>query len=252
MSGSGSRGPAVERSAGFRAVVFDCDSTLARIEGIDELAADRLEEVRAMTDAAMLGTIPLEEVYGRRLELIRPTRQAVEAIGRAYVEALVEDVRGTVAALHWLGKDVRVISGGLRPPVEAVARELGIQGDRVAAVGIDFDAAGLYRGFEAGSPLARSGGKAAVLEGWALPRPALLVGDGATDLEARPAVDCFAAFMGVAFRPAVAAAADVVLRAPSLAPVLALASDAGDRARLTRSPWSELLEKGDRLLASGP
>lgn len=237
-------------SRGFRAVVFDCDSTLAAIEGIDELAADRLEEVRAMTDAAMRGTLPLEEVYGRRLALIRPTRVAVEALGRAYVETLVDDARETVAALRWLGKDVRVISGGLRPPVEAVARELGIAPEHVAAVGIEFDESGSFRGFDGASPLARSGGKAAVLDGWALPRPALLVGDGATDLEARPAVDCFAAFMGVAFRAPVAAAADVVLHAASLAPVLALAADGAERERLLRSPWRPVLEKGERLLAA--
>jgi hypothetical protein len=74
------------------------------------------------------------------------------------------------------------------------------------------------------------------------------VGDGATDLEARPAVDAFAAYMGVAFREAVAAGADFVLRDASLAPVLALAADDADRARLADSPYAELLAGGDRLL----
>lgn len=235
---------------GFRSVVFDCDSTLSRIEGIDELAAARLEEIRAMTDAAMQGVIPLEEVYGRRLALIEPGRDAVDALAQAYTDTLVDDARETVAALLWLGKAVRVISGGLRPPVEAVARDLGLSPADVEAVGIEFDEAGRYRDFERDSPLARSGGKSVVLRQWALPRPSLLVGDGATDLEARPAVDCFAAFMGVAFRPPVAAGADVVLRSPSLAPVLALAADAEDRARLSDSRWAEVLQKGDALLAA--
>src|SRR5690554_6329434 len=96
---------------GFATVVFDCDSTLAGIEGIDELAGDRIAEVRALTDAAMRGDVPLEEVYGRRLEIIRPTREQIDALGRLYVERLVEDAADTVAALLWLGKDVRVISG---------------------------------------------------------------------------------------------------------------------------------------------
>ncbi|MDB4949838.1 MAG: haloacid dehalogenase [Gemmatimonadetes bacterium] len=230
---------------GFASVVFDCDSTLAAIEGIDELAGGRAAEVRALTDAAMEGAIALEEVYGRRLELIRPTRAAVDALGRAYVDALVPDARATVAALRWLGKDVRIVSGGLRPPVEAVAAELGIRADRVYAVGVDFDADGGYVGFESSSPLARSGGKETVVRSMDLPRRSLLVGDGATDLEARPAVDAFAAYMGVAFRPAVAAGADFVLRGASLAPVLALAAGAEDRRRLAGSPWEELLARGD-------
>lgn len=239
---------------GFASVVFDCDSTLVRIEGIDELAGDRIDEIRQMTELAMEGAMALEEVYGQRLAIIDPTRDAVEALGRAYAAALVQDARETVRALLWLGKDVRVVSGGLRPPVEAVAAELGIPPARVAAVGIAFDGEGRYLDFERDSPLARSGGKPDVIAGWRLARPSLLVGDGSTDLEARGAVDCFAAFMGVAWREAVAAKADVVLTDATLAPVLALAASREDRGRLLRSEWAALLERGEASLpsAGGP
>ncbi|MDP9349038.1 MAG: HAD-IB family phosphatase [Gemmatimonadota bacterium] len=233
---------------GFASVVFDCDSTLVEVEGIDELAGERIAEVRALTGAAMEGKIPLEEVYGRRLALIRPSREQVEAVGHTYVRTLVEDARAVVSALLALGKEVRVVSGGLRPPVEAVARELGLGAEAVAAVGIRFGPYGEYLDFEHDSPLARSRGKEEVIRAWNLPRPVLLVGDGATDLEARPAADVFAAYMGVAFRPAVAEGADVVLRARSLAPVLALAAGADDREALSLSTREELLAKGDRLL----
>jgi phosphoserine phosphatase len=237
---------------GFASVVFDCDSTLARIEGIDELAGAHAAEIRALTDAAMQGLVPLEEVYGRRLEIIRPTRETVEDLGRRYVEGLVPDAREVVEALRWLGKQVRIVSGGLRPPVEAVARELGLPADAVAAVGIEFGADGSYGGFERESPVARSGGKTEVIGRWDLPRLSLLVGDGATDLEARPAVDAFAAYMGVAFRPNVAAGADYVLRDESLAPVLALAAGPDDRARLAAGRWADLLARGDSALAASP
>jgi phosphoserine phosphatase len=235
---------------GFRCVVFDCDSTLVKIEGIDELAGPRIDEVRRMTDLAMDGSLPLEEVYGRRLALIDPTRDQVDAVGEAYVRELVDDARETVAALLYLEKTVRIVSGGLRPPVERVAAELGLAAGAVAAVGISFDGRGRYLDFERDSPLARSGGKPDVLAGWSLLRPALLVGDGATDLEARVAVDCFAAFMGVVDRPAVARGADLVLTEPTLAPVLALAADEAERARLRGSPWADLLRRGEMILAT--
>jgi phosphoserine phosphatase len=234
--------------SGYAAVVFDCDSTLAAIEGIDELAGEHAAEIRALTDAAMRGDVPLEEVYGRRLALIRPSRERVEALTRAYLDALVPDARATVSALCWLEKDVRVVSGGLLPPVAALAAELGVPADRVAAVAIRFHPDGAYADFDAASPLARSGGKALALRDWGLARPALLVGDGATDLEARPAVEAFAAYMGVAFRPAVAAGADFVLRDASLAPVLALAASPADRERLRNSAFAALLARGDDLL----
>jgi phosphoserine phosphatase len=235
---------------GYASVVFDCDSTLVRIEGIDELAGPRRDEVRALTDRAMAGDVPLEEVYGRRLALIRPTRAQVEALGRAYVEALVPDARETVAALLELGRTVRIVSGGLLPPVAHLAAALGLSAADVAAVGIEFAADGGYAGFRADSPLARSGGKAEAILAWQLPRPSLLVGDGATDLEARPAVDAFCAYMGIAHRPAVAAGADRVIASESLAPVLALAATPAERDRLRAGPRAALLARGERLLAA--
>lgn len=202
----------------FRTVVFDCDSTLSAVEGIEELAREHRSEVTRLTTMAMNGQLPLEEVYGRRLDLIRPGRQEVDRIGRLYIERLVPDAVEAVRALRKAGVVVQVLSGGLLPPVAEVAAHLGIDAARVAAVDIYFDTAGSYAGFDQTSPLARSGGKRHWLEeqGRRLPRPVLLVGDGATDLEARPAVDAFAAFTGVVERPDVARKADHILRGPSL------------------------------------
>lgn len=227
---------------GFASVVFDCDSTLVAVEGIDELSGPFRDQIQALTDAAMDGSVPLEDVYGERLRIIRPTRAQLDAMAQAYVRALVPHARETVAALRWLGKTVRILSGGLLPAVLAVAAELGLSREDVAAVDISFDENGDYAGFEATSPVARGGGKAVVIRGWDLPRPALLVGDGATDAEARPAVDAFAAYAGVVERPAVVRDADYVLRAPSLAAVLALACSAEDRARLADTPWAGLID----------
>ncbi|MGQ0714465.1 MAG: HAD-IB family phosphatase [Gemmatimonadaceae bacterium] len=209
----------------YGSVIFDCDSTLSAIEGIEELAHAHREEIARLTEAAMRGEIPLEDVYGRRLDLVRPTRAQIEALGERYVETLVTDARETIAALSSEGIEVRVMSGGIRQAVLALAVALGLSEPAVAAVDVYFDASGNYAGFDERSPLARSGGKRTVLERWLpeLPRPIMLVGDGATDLEARPPADTFVAFAGVVERQAVIEAADEVVRAPSLAPVVSLA-----------------------------
>jgi phosphoserine phosphatase len=229
-------GPAGDapREPRFRSVVFDCDSTLVSIEGIDELAGPFKPEIERLTNAAMEGIVPLEKVYGIRLRMISPSREKVDAVGAAYIDALVDDARETVAELHRLGVDVRVISGGLLPPVLAVATELGIRADRVAAVPIRFRGDGHFLDFDEDSPLARTGGKLEVVRAWRLPRPALMVGDGMTDLEARPEVDAFAAFTGVIERPAVVARADHVIRGPSLAPVLEIVTGTKVAARIDR------------------
>jgi phosphoserine phosphatase len=206
-------------------VIFDCDSTLSVVEGIEEIAREHQREIERLTAAAMDGIVPLEDVYGRRLELVRPDRACLDALGRRYVETLVPDTRATIDALRAEGLAVRVISGGLLPSVRALAAALDIPAQDVAAVDVRFDAHGAYADYDVDSPLARAGGKAEILRAWRheTPGPHVLVGDGATDLEARDAVDVFIAFAGVADRPAVTAAADAVVRARSLAPVVPLA-----------------------------
>ena len=235
----------------FPAVVFDCDSTLSALEGIEELAADHRREVETLTDAAMRGEVPLDEVYGRRLELIRPSLAAVDGLVSRYVDALVDDAAATVAALRAAGIDVRVVSGGLLPAVSGLARHLGLGPESVAAVPVHFDEAGAYAGFDESAPPARAGGKAEVIRGWrdaGLEGPIMFVGDGATDLEARDEVDLFVGYAGVIARPEVLGVAPVVLRSRSLAPVLPLAL--GDR-RPEEPAHRALYDRGKQLIHEG-
>ncbi|HEX6694554.1 MAG TPA: HAD-IB family phosphatase [Longimicrobiales bacterium] len=206
-------------------VVFDCDSTLTAIEGIDELAREHRAEVEALTDAAMRGDVRLEEVYGRRLALIAPARDRIAQLGKLYVESVVEDAAETIRCLEAEGIRVRIMSGGLRPAVEAVAHALGVESHNVAAVDTYFNGDGSYAGYEQASPLTRSGGKRTLLEVWRreLKGPVMFVGDGVTDLETQDIADLFVAYAGVIARAPVIAEADVVVRSRSLAPILPLA-----------------------------
>ena len=85
----------------FASVCFDCDGTLTRIEGIDELArrSGRDSEIAPLTTAAMDGTLSIEDVYAKRLEIVRPDREALEWLGERYLAELVEGTIATVAAL---------------------------------------------------------------------------------------------------------------------------------------------------------
>lgn len=184
----------------YDTIVFDCDSTLSAIEGIDELAGELRSELAALTERAMNGELALEDVYGLRLERVRPSRADLERVARRYVETLVPGMRELVARLVRCGKRVLVVSGGLLPAVRAVARELGVAQHDVHAVDVLFDEDGAYQGFEREHPLTRSGGKPALLARLTqredLGRIAF-VGDGATDLETAPHVARFVAFGAV-------------------------------------------------------
>lgn len=197
--------------SGYAAVILDADSTLAGIEGIDWLAAlrgpDVAREVARLTDDAMAGLVPLEDVYARRLEIIAPTIAEVAALSRAYLEALDPTAPEALARLRAAGVEVRVVSGGLRHALLPMTRVLGLVDHAVLAVDVRFDAAGRFAAVVP-SPLTTQSGKADVARALRLPRPMLAVGDGATDLAMRHEVDAFAAYVGFVRRPAVAEAAD--------------------------------------------
>ena len=196
-------------------MILDVDSTLCGIEGVDWLAARRGPEmaarVVALTEQAMQGLIPLDAVYGERLALIRPSRDDVAALAAAYVGALSRGAADALRRLRAAGLAVVLVSGGLREAILPVALQLGFIAGDVHAVGVAFDEAGAYAGYDRASPLATQAGKRTLVESLALPRPALAVGDGSTDAAMRPAVDAFAAFTGFVRREPVVRAADIEL-----------------------------------------
>jgi phosphoserine phosphatase len=195
----------------FVSVVFDVDSTLAGIEGIDWLVDRRgfavADQVRTLTSDAMAGRVPLDEVYCRRLELIAPTRAELAALADAYVDAVAPGAADLMARLRAMMVEVTLVSGGIRDAILPLARSLGVAEERVHAVSLASDANGRFTSVVP-SPLATAGGKLTVVTDLRLPRPALAVGDGVTDLEMRPAVDAFAAFTGYVRRPEVVGEAD--------------------------------------------
>ena len=74
-----------------------------------------------------------------------------------------------------------------------------------------------------------------------------MVGDGTTDLEARPVVDLFVAFAGVVERPNVVSAADAVVRANSSRRCFLSCCTADE---LLRTPHQSLYERGAALSAA--
>ena len=199
----------------FSSVILDVDSTLSGIEGVDWLAALRgpevAQEVARLTERAMDGAIALDAVYGGRLALIRPTADEVARLAGAYAERAAPGAGEAIARLRAAGVRVVLVSGGLREAILPFARGLGFADADVNAVGIRFDRAGAYAGFDEGSPLATQRGKPEVAAALALARPVLAVGDGSTDAAMRPAVDAFAAYTGFVRREPVVRRAEHVI-----------------------------------------
>lgn len=247
----------------FEVVIFDCDSTLSRIEGIDELARwlGREAEVAALTTQAMNGDVPLEAVYSRRLDLLQPTREQLKQLGQLYRDTLVPEAAEVIHALLAHGREVFIVSGGLFEPVRELGVSLGVPADHIFAVDVDYDQL-TGRWWETWKhpqgrnpderylihdhgPLTEGAGKAHIIQRLRAAHRgrAMLIGDGTSDLEASRAVDVFVGFGGVVKRDKVNAQADVFIHANSLAPILPLA--------LAAPMASPIYHKGVQLIAQG-
>src|SRR3954468_7769837 len=230
------------RWTSFDLIFFDCDSTLSSIEGVDELARLKGKEGRVglLTQKAMDGDLDLADVYGKRLRAIRPTIGQLAAIEQMYWDTMVPDAREVIAALHFLGKKVFIISGGLAAPVRGFGRRLGVSEANIRAVELEFNQLSghwwkyydqaaqtdqSYLAYKEG-PLTISAGKPDIVRELAGNRwgRKLFIGDGMSDLRTKESVDLFVGFGGVVCREKVDSGSDVFVYSKSLAPILPMAA----------------------------
>lgn len=260
-----------ERWTPYDLIFFDCDSTLSSIEGIDELARFKGKEwrVSVLTQKAMDGELDLSEVYGKRLQAIRPTRGQLKAIEERYCETIVPDTEAVLAALRFLGKTIFIISGGLAEPVRGFGKRLGVPPEQIRAVELEYNelSGEWWRYHEPESrqkqafldyddgPLTVSSGKPQIVREMIAQSGkqgrTLMVGDGASDLATRGVVDLFVGFGGVVARQKVRDEADVFVQVNTLAPILPLAAGAVGYARVMGTPHQAVFERGLSLLSEG-
>jgi phosphoserine phosphatase len=165
----------------------------------------------------MSGLVPLEEVYAKRLDLVRPNRSNLAWLAERYADEMVSGAAETIATLKRHGKAVYVITGGLLQAVAEFARSLGFSPEEVHAVKVYFDGVGAYQGFDTSSLLCRSDGKATICRELVEKHGKIaIVGDGLTDLAARAGGAYVVGYGGVAYREAMRQGADFYVVTPSL------------------------------------
>lgn len=218
-SGAGVIGNDVDgaRAALMRAdaVCFDVDSTVITEEGIDVLAdfLGKGEEVAAWTSKAMNGGVKFEDALAARLQLIEPSRTDIQRCIKEHPFQLSAGVADLIKALHSKQVSVWFVSGGFRIMIEPIAAAVGVSKSNILANTILFqdDALGTYAGFDKSEPTSADMGKPKAVarikqEGGF--ETVVMVGDGATDGQAKPPANAFIGFGGVVAREAVKAKAD--------------------------------------------
>ncbi|MGB3758374.1 MAG: HAD-IB family phosphatase [Rivularia sp. (in: cyanobacteria)] len=194
-------------------IVFDCDSTLSSIEGVDELARvageEATQEIEKMTEQAMEGKITLESIFTRRLEIIQPTADTVSEVGKLYIDTVEPSAKQVITTLKNKGWTPIILSGGYRQAIEPLADYLGVE--FIEAVDLYFNEDGSYADFDRNYPSTRNGGKPEVVKSLRdkySPDKIVAVGDGVSDLESKSVVDMFIGFGRYAVREKVKQEAD--------------------------------------------
>ena len=194
-------------------IIFDCDSTLSSIEGVDELARvageEATQEIEKMTAEAMEGKIALESIFAKRLSIIQPTANTVSDVGKLYIETVEPSAKQVIATLKNRGWTPVILSGGYRQAIEPLADYLGVE--FIEAVDLYFNEDGSYRDFDRNYPSTRNGGKPEVVKSLRdkySPSKIVAIGDGVSDLESKSVVDMFIGFGRYAVREKVKQEAD--------------------------------------------
>lgn len=202
-----------------RFVVMDMDSTLIRVEVVDELArlAGAYDEVRRVTDAAMAGEMDFSESLRLRVRALAGLSFA-DALALGQRLPLTDGAEHFVRTLRRLGYKTALISGGFAFAAEALQQRLHL--DYAYANTLEV-AAGQLTGRLIG-PVVDPERKAELLrtvaaeEGIAIEQT-VAIGDGAND-----AAMLQAAGLGIAFhaKPALRSVADTTLSSGGLDRVL--------------------------------
>ena len=152
-----------------------------------------------------------EDALAARLELMTPSKPAIEQCLEKHPISLSPGVDVLVETLHRHGIDVFLVSGGFRIMIEPVAKVLMVAKTNIYANTILFNEEdGSYKGFDANEPTSADGGKPKALRmiqeefGY---KTMVMVGDGATDAQAKPPAEAFIGFGGVVTREKVKDAA---------------------------------------------
>jgi phosphoserine phosphatase len=204
-----------------RLVVMDMDSTLIRIEVIDELAraAGVGPEVSKITERAMQGEMDYDESLRQRVGLLKGLDVAV--LDKIAADLPLTDGAETlVRVLKRLGFKIAVISGGFSRAAEALKRRLDLD----YAYSNNLEVAGGKLTGRVVGPIVNAQRKAELLETIAQAEGVLLdqviaVGDGAND-----ALMLDRAGLGIAFhaKPKLRESADTSLTSSGLDAILYL------------------------------
>lgn len=205
-----------------KSIIFDFDSTLVKIEGLEVLAeialsdnpkrSEIIQEISSITNLGMLGKIDFKESLMRRLSLFNITKNHIEKLNEQIISTISDSILENKEFFKINSENIFIVSGGFKEWIFPVSDFLGISRDNVFANTFKFSGEN-YSGIDENNKILMKKGKARVVEALNLSSESFIVGDGFTDYEIKGEgfVDKFVLYTENVLREDLATMADFVV-----------------------------------------
>lgn len=206
----------------MKKLIIDFDSTLVKIETLDELAkmvlsgrADGDEittEIKKITELGMNGEISFPDSLQRRIALIQTTKDFVLEMGNSVKSEISKSVLENLDFFRMNAGNIFIISGGFKDLIFPTSDFLGIARENVLANEFLFENEILV-GVNNDNLMAQENGKVNQIKKLNLAGELIMIGDGWTDYQPREfkIVDKFVAYTENISREKVIQVADLVV-----------------------------------------
>ncbi len=207
-----------------RHFIIDFDSTITRVEALDELAAISLKgnpekerilkNVQAITRQGMEGSISFAKSLSHRVKLLKAGKSHIAALIRVLRKKLSRSFVQNKEFFRQYRNNIYIVSGGFKEYIVPVLEPYGILKDHIFANNFIFSEKGDIAGVDKKNRLAQKNGKAKLLKEIKLKGEIHILGDGYTDYEIKKSLPNakFFAFTENVQRKSVIQKADFVVR----------------------------------------
>ncbi len=175
----------------IRNFVFDFDSTLTSVEGLDVLAEISLKnnperdevvkKIQEITDLGIDGDISFTDSLSRRIALLKANKSQLGELIDFLKTKLSDSVKANQQFFEKYRDQIYVISCGFKEFIEPVVADLGIAPERVFANTFKYDQNGTIIGFDEANPLSQHNGKVNCLKESGIDGEIQIIGDGYSD-----------------------------------------------------------------------
>jgi D-3-phosphoglycerate dehydrogenase / 2-oxoglutarate reductase len=205
--------------------IIDFDSTITKVEGLDQLAAIALEhsangdkivqQIKDLTDAGMNGEISLTESLTKRMSLLSANKKHLETLVKFLLDNVSESFERNKKFLTEFADQILIVSSGFKDFILPVAQYLGLKPENVYANTFVYNENGDIVGVDGENVLSQTGGKIKLVKSLNLTDTHVsVIGDGFTDYEIKQhgLADRFYAFIENVERQKVVDVADFAIK----------------------------------------